>query len=117
MIPIKFLNQSFYILTRTKSIEVAKGGQPKDVWDLGTYTLPVRCRLDINKTDRYVSKTGDYEKSTHILLTAYPLPATLDIKENRLQIDALEYRILGIDPVYGLFTTPDHYEIALLRIS
>ena len=116
MIPIKFLKQSFSILTRTKEIEVSKGGQPKDTWILSAY-VNIPCRLDINKTDRYVSKTGDYAKATHILLTKYPLPTTLTVKDNQLRIDGVDYRIIGIDPVYFLLKTPDYYEIALLRLN
>ena len=86
-----------------------------DTWVV-SYT-GIRCRLDVNKSDRYVSKTADMEKVTHILMGNYPLPVTPNTKDNQIQVNGINYRLISYDPEYLLLSTPDHWVMSLLKVS
>jgi hypothetical protein len=115
MIPMRLLPSTFSILTKTSTVGL-KSGQQNDTW---TPTCSgIRCRLDENKGSRYVSQTADMQIGTHTLLCNSPLPVVLDVKQNQIQIDSVNYRIVGgVSPVYRLLNVPDHYEIQVVRYS
>lgn len=115
MIPMRLLTSTFLILTKSSTVDPISG-QQDDTWSVA-YS-GIRCRLDENKQARYVSQTADMEIGTHTLFCNYPLPVELDVKLHQIQVDSLIYRIVGgIKPVYGIRTTPDHYEIQVVRYS
>ena len=115
MIPMRLIPSTFSICTKASTVS-GKSRQQNDVWT-PAYT-GIRCRLDENKQARYVSPTADMAIGTHTILCNYPLPVALDVKLHQIQIDSVNYRIVGgIQPVYGLRATPEHYEIQVVRYS
>jgi hypothetical protein len=115
MLPSTF---SVFIVT---GVSNSKTGQMAQTMTPVSTATGIRCRNDESKDDRYVGQTVDADKATHMLMCNYPLPGSLvlDIKRHQIQIDgeAPYYRIVRVNAANGLFKTPDHYEISLLRIS
>jgi len=113
MIPVRLLNSTCSILTKT-TVSSSKSGQINETWTVA-YTA-IRCKLDINKQERYISNTTEYEKGTHILMVN-KFPVSLNTKDHRIQVEGNEYKIITVNPVNLLSSTPDHFEVELLRVS
>ena len=115
MISMRLLPSTFSICTKSSTVS-NKSRQQNDTWT-PAYT-DIRCRLDENRQARYVSQTADMAVGTHTLLCNYPLPIALDVKQHEIQIDSANYRIVGgVSPIYGMRSTPEHYEIQVVRYS
>lgn len=117
MIPPRLLTTTCSFMSRSTTKDTAFG-QVNEKWTVVVAGVP--CRIDENKTDRYVSQTADMEKSSHVLLLNHPLPAPItvvSVKDNHVIVDSLEYRVMMVNPVNGLLSVPSHYQINLMRVS
>ena len=109
-----FLTSKMSILTRTRAKD-ALTGQMNDTWTVA-YT-GIKCRIDDNKAARYVSQTGDMERADYTLMGLFPLPVTPNTKDNQIQVDGIDYRLMSFNAVSFISTTSDHWEMQLMRIQ
>ena len=109
-----FLTSQMSILARTRAKDSATG-QIDDTWT-PAYT-GIKCRIDENKANRYVSQTGDMEKADYTLMGLFPLSVTPNTKDHQIQVDGVDYRLISFNAVNFISTTPDHWEMQLMRIQ
>ena len=109
-----FLTSQMSILTRTRAKD-ALTGQKNDTW-APAYT-GIKCRIDENKSKRYVSQTGDMEEADYTLMGLFPLSVTPNTKDHQIQVDGVDYRLMSFNSVNFISTTPEHWEMQLMRIQ